>query len=90
MTLNRAEEQCRYSLQPTPSAHINEYLPIIDTHRIDAKINANRGALGLAGAVVEAAIVLRAFDDVVHDQTFSEVDFLMGAKPIGRIVLAAR
>ena len=43
-----------------------------DLYRISRQIDADRRALGGAGGEIEAAVVLGAFDDAVHDQPVSQ------------------
>ena len=62
----------------------------LDLDRIGLEVDADRRALGLAGLVVEAAIVLRAFDDVVHHQAVGEMHLLVRAEAVGREVSVVR
>src|SRR4051812_30351360 len=74
----------------TGSAEIDQDAAVFDLRRIGLQIDADRGALGLAGLVVEAAVMHRALDDVAHHQTIGKLDLLMGAEAVGRVILVLR
>src|SRR5215217_5367595 len=71
---------------PTASLETEHHLPVLDPDRVGPEVDADRGAPGLAGADVEAAIVLGALDDAVHHQAVREMRLLVGAEAVGRIV----
>src|ERR1043166_9346658 len=50
------------------------------------EVHAGWCAHGLAGGEVEPAVVLWAFDQVVHHESAREVDFRMRAQAIGGVV----
>src|SRR5262245_39781664 len=60
----------------------NEDSAVFDFHGIGGKVDANRRPLGLPRLVVETAVVLGTFDDLVHDKAISQMDLLVGAEPI--------
>ena len=53
-------------------SHVDADDAVFDLGRIGLQVDADGRALALAGAVVEAPVVLRAFDDVVHHQAVGE------------------
>src|SRR3954447_9775677 len=66
-----------------PSVDGDQDLAGLDTRRIGLEVDANRGALGGTGLIIEAAIVFRTFDDVVHHQPAGEMHLLVRAEPLG-------
>src|SRR5262245_19256397 len=68
------------------SGHLDEDGSIFDPHRICLKIDADRRALRRSCLIVEASGMLGTFDRVVHDKAVSQMDLLMGAETIGRVV----
>ena len=60
-------------------------VPCLDLGGIGPQVDADRRTLALAGSVVEATVVLRALDDVVHHQAVGEQSVLVGAVTIGRV-----
>src|SRR5690554_2148789 len=57
---------------------------------IGLEVDAGGSVLGLAGLVVEAAVVLGALDDVAHHQAVGQVHRLVGAEPGGGEHLVVR
>ena len=51
------------------------------------EIDADRRALGHAGAQVKAAIMLGALDDVAHHQSLGQMHFFMRAEAVRRVIL---
>ena len=51
----------------------------LDLDLVGLQVDADRRALGPPGAIVEASVVLRAFDDVVEHQPVGEMGMLVGA-----------
>ncbi|EEF24659.1 conserved hypothetical protein, partial [Ricinus communis] len=47
-------------------------------------VDADGGAAGFAGAIVEAAVMFRTFDDIVHDEPVGQMHLLMRAHAVGR------
>ena len=72
------------------SADIDEDGTAFYLHGIGLQIDADRGAQRLSGLVVEPAIVLGAFDYVVHDQPLLQMHLLVGAKSVGGKIFAVR
>src|SRR5689334_21970007 len=68
------------------SADIDIESAVLDLHGIGLEIDAGWCPHGLAVGVVEAGIMLGAFYDVVHDEPVREMDLLMRAQAIGRII----
>src|SRR3984957_2739890 len=66
------------------SVELDEQPTALDLHRISREIDAGRRALRFAGGEVEAAVVHRAFNDRVLNETVGEFDCLMRAQAIGR------
>src|SRR4051794_25266220 len=69
------------------STEVDEDFAGLDLHRIGPKIDTYGSAPRGSGSIVEAAIVLRTFDDVAHDQTVGEVHLLVCAQAVSRIIL---
>ena len=67
-------------------AEVDADRAVLDLGRIGLQVDADGRTLALAGAVVEAPVVLRALDDVVHHQTVGEQRLLVRARAIGREV----
>src|SRR5579883_463004 len=65
------------------SIDLDEHAAAFDLHRIGPQVDAGRRALRAARGEIEAAIVLRAFDDRSHHQSVGEVDLLMRAETVG-------
>jgi hypothetical protein len=59
----------------------------LNPHRIRNEIHAHRRRLRLAGRKIEAAVVLRAFNDVIHHKSAGEVDLFMRAKAVSGVIL---
>src|SRR5437868_11455596 len=72
------------------STDVDECLAVLDFHRISLEIDAGGRTHGLASSVVETAIVLGAFNDVIHDQTVRKVDFLMRAESVRGVIFVVR
>src|SRR5262249_17235974 len=62
-------------------------LAVLDLHGVGPESDSRRHADRAAVPDVEAAVVLRAFDDVTHHQPIAEKRLLMGAETIGGIDL---
>ena len=75
---------------PAIGSDFDEDIFALDLHRVGVEVDADRRTPGGAGAVVEAAVVLRALDDVVHHQPVGEMDLLVGAEAVGGEELAVR
>src|SRR5690606_1101338 len=58
----------------------------LDLDGIGPEIDADGRALGFAGLVIEAAVMLGTFDDVVHHQPVGEMDLLVRAEPVGGVI----
>ena len=69
------------------SGNSDQDLPALDLDLVGLEVDADRRALGLAGAVVEAAVVLGALDDLVEHQPVGQEGMLVGADAVGRVVL---
>src|ERR1700733_13539895 len=72
------------------SVEPDEKSAAFDLHRIGREIDAGRRALRFTGGEVEPAVVHRAFDDRVLNETVGELDCLMRAEPIGRKIAVVR
>jgi len=79
-----------FYLREFPSAEIEKDFSTFRTHRIGAEVDTHGRTLGFSRAVVKAAIVLGALDDVVHDETVGQMNFFVGAEPISRVELVIR
>jgi hypothetical protein len=64
----------------------DEDFAAFNLHCVGFEIDADGSTLGGARGVVKAAIVFRAFDDVVHHQAISQMHLLVGAQAIGGVV----
>ena len=73
----------RWAAHSTDAEH---HLAAFDADGVGGKVDAGGRPLGLAGREIEAAVVLRAFDDVVHYEAVGEVHFLMRAKAVGCVI----
>jgi hypothetical protein len=71
----------------TSLADVDQDFSSFDLDRIIFEIDANRRSLCGTVAIVKPAIVLGAFDDVVHHQPISKMDLFMGAETIGGLEL---
>src|SRR3984885_5203212 len=72
------------------SVEPNEKSAAFDLHRIDREIDAGRRALRFTGGEVEPAVVHRAFDDRVLNETVGELDRLVRAQAVGGEVAIVR
>src|SRR5687768_16301779 len=59
----------------------------VDLHAIGLQVDADWRPPRLAGLVVEAAVVLGAFDDLVHHEPVGEMHLLVRAEPVGGKIL---
>src|SRR5262249_26998378 len=67
----------------------DEHLSALDLDLVGLQVDADRRALGPAGAIVEASVVLRTFDDVVEHQPVGEMGVFVGADALGGEILVA-
>ena len=79
--------RCTLTEAPVPSPDVDHDLTVFHLDRVRFQVDAHRGTLGLARAVVEAAIVLWTLDDVVHHQPVAQVNLLVRAQAVRRIKL---
>ena len=56
---------------------------VFDLERRGLQVDTDRRTFGLAGAQVEATVVLGAFDNVAHHQPVGKVNLRMRAEPVG-------
>src|ERR1700678_3161128 len=73
----------RSAARSPASAEPNEQPAAFDLHRIGREVDAGWRALRFAGGEIEAAIVHRAFDDRVLNETAGELHRLMRAQAVG-------
>jgi len=70
----------------TFSGKVDEHFSVFQLHLVGLEVHANWSALCRACAIVEPSIVLRAFDNVIHDESVREMYLLVGTKAIRRVV----
>src|SRR5450755_65953 len=63
----------------------DEHRPGVHLHGVGAEIGPGRHAQRRARLVVEAAVVLRALDDVAHHEAVGELGALMRAERVGGV-----
>src|ERR1700733_3870521 len=69
---------------------LDEKPAALDLHRIGRKVDAGWRALRFAGGEIEPAVVHRALDDRVLNETVGKLDRLMGAQTVGGEVAIVR
>src|ERR1700753_1475281 len=72
------------------STQLDHDAAVLDLDRVGLEIDADRRAFGLAGLVVEAAVMHRAFDDVAHHQSVGKLHLFVGTEAVGRVVFVLR
>src|SRR5215471_16758645 len=77
-------------MSATLTADIDQDLPAFDLGRIGLQVDADGRTLGLAGAVVEPAVMLGTLDKVVEHQTVCQMSLLMRAIPVSGEILVVR
>ena len=72
------------------SADIDIDFAVFNLYRIGAQRLADRGPFRFSGAIIELAVVHRAFDDVVHHQAVGQMPLFMGAISISAEIFIVR
>ena len=69
---------------------IDENLACFHLHGMGFQVNAGGRTLGLAGGEVKPSVVLRTFDDVVHNEAAREMDVGVGTETIRGVLSVLR
>jgi hypothetical protein len=73
-------------MREVPSSDIDEEFAVFNFHWVSFEIDADRRALCCTCSVIKAAVVLWAFDSVIHNQAIAQVDFFVGAQAVGGVI----